>query len=91
MRGETDSESGAAKFLVKMSQLTVEPEPETPGQNADIDMEVSGTPAPSQNKTVDQKSKRPRKDKEIFNFVTVYYKRGEWGIQVYDTLRESLL
>jgi hypothetical protein len=54
-------------------------------------MEIAGTPAPSQNKTTDQKPKRPRKDKEIFNFVTVYYKRGEWGIQVYDTLRKGLL
>jgi hypothetical protein len=75
----------------KFSKLTVEPELQTPGQNTDIDMEVSGTPVPSQNKTADQKPKRPKKDKEVFTFVTVYYKRGEWGIQVYDTLREGLL
>jgi hypothetical protein len=71
----------------KFSKLTVEPELQTPGQNTDIDMEVSGTPVPSQNKTADQKPKRLRKDKEIFYFVTVYYKRGEWGIQFYGTLR----
>jgi hypothetical protein len=73
------------------SSPAVEPELQTPGQNTDIDMEVSGTPVPSQNKTADQKPKRLRKDKEIFYFVTVYYKRGEWGIQFYGTLREGLL
>ncbi|KIM81444.1 hypothetical protein PILCRDRAFT_787677 [Piloderma croceum F 1598] len=75
----------------RIIKLTVDAEPQTPGQNTDINMEVSGTPGPSQNKTADQKPKRTRKDKEIFNFVTVYYKRGEWGIQVYDTLWEGLL
>lgn len=92
--GEARRNSGVSKFLIqtslanKFSRLTVEPEPQTPGQNTNIDMQVSGTPAPSQNKTADQ---TPRKDKEIFNFVTVYYKRGEWSILVYDTLREGLL
>jgi hypothetical protein len=75
----------------KFSKLTVDPKPPTPGQNADIDMEVSAIPAPSQNKTADQKPKQSKKDEEVFTFVTVYYKHGEWGTEVYDTLREGLL
>ena len=75
----------------KFNKLTIEPEPQTPGQDTDINMEVAGTPAPSQKKTAGQKPKRSKKDKEVFTFVTVYYKRGEWGTQVYDTLREGLL
>ena len=75
----------------KFSELTVDPKPQTSGQNTDIDMEVSGIPATSQNKTADQKPKQMKKDKEVFTFVTVYYKHGEWGTEVYDTLREGLL
>jgi hypothetical protein len=95
MPGETDS--GASEFLIQMSltnkfsKLTVVPEPQTSEQNVDIDMEISGIPDPSQNKTADQKLKKSKKDKEVFTFVTVYYKHGEWGTQVYDTLREGLL
>jgi len=28
---------------------------------------------------------------DVFTFVTVYYKHGEWGTDVFDTLREGLL
>jgi hypothetical protein len=28
---------------------------------------------------------------DIFTFVTVYYKHGEWSNEVFDTLREGLL
>ena len=53
-------------------------------------MEVTGTTALSQKKTAGQKLKRPN-DKEVFTFVTVYYKHGGWSTQVYDTLWEGLL
>jgi len=33
----------------------------------------------------------PAQQKHVFTFVTVYYKHGEWGTDVYDTLREGLL
>ncbi|KIM81443.1 hypothetical protein PILCRDRAFT_8795, partial [Piloderma croceum F 1598] len=75
----------------KFSKLTVGPEPQTSEHNVDIDMKISGIPAPSQNKTADQKPKQSKKDKEVFTFVTVYYKHGEWDTKVYDTLREGLL
>ena len=28
---------------------------------------------------------------DVFTFVTVYYKHGAWGTEVYNTLREGLL
>lgn len=73
------------------------------GENADIDMNTLQIPVSSQNtsappssiqtsaidKAHTRKSKQPRED--VFTFVTVYYKRGEWGTRVYDTLREGLL
>jgi hypothetical protein len=71
----------------KFNKLTIEPEPQ---QNTDIDMEVAGTTA-SQKKTAGQKPKRSKKDKEVFTFVTVYYKHAGWSTEIYDTLREGLL
>ena len=29
--------------------------------------------------------------KDVFTFVTVYYKHGEWDTNVFDTIREGLL
>jgi hypothetical protein len=74
----------------KFNNLIIEPVPQTPGQNTDIEMEVAGTPAPSQKKTEGHKPKQLKKDKEVFTFVTVYYKHGGWSTEVYDTLREGL-
>jgi hypothetical protein len=75
----------------KFNKLTIEAEPQTPGQNTDIDMEVAGTSAPTQKKTAGKKPKQLKKDIEAFTFVTVYYKHGGWSTEVYDTLREGLL
>jgi len=30
-------------------------------------------------------------EQDVFTFVTVYYKHGEWGTDVFDTLRKGLL
>jgi hypothetical protein len=38
-----------------------------------------------------RKAEGPTPAQDVFTFVTVYYKHGEWGSQVYDTLREGLL
>jgi hypothetical protein len=32
----------------------------------------------------------PAQQKHVFTFVTVYYKHGEWGTEVYDTLQAGL-
>jgi len=61
----------------KLKDLTI--------HDADTDMGAS----PS------RKTKGPRttppQQKHVFTFVTVYYKHGEWGTEVYDALREGLL
>jgi hypothetical protein len=33
----------------------------------------------------------PAQQQDVFTFVTVYYKHGEWNNSVFDTLREGLL
>lgn len=30
-------------------------------------------------------------DNDVFTFVTVYYKHGDWGVETFNTLREGLL
>jgi hypothetical protein len=56
-----------------------------PEENADMDTEALDTG----NKTKTQKPKHTKQD--VFTFVTVYYKHGDWGTTVFDTLHEGLL
>ena len=43
-----------------------------------ISMSLKNTPAAQQ-------------QQDVFTFVTVYYKHGEWGTEIYNTLRKGLL
>jgi hypothetical protein len=75
---------------------------QTGGENTDINMNTLQIPDSSQNTSAPpsgiqtsvidkthRKSKQPKKN--VFTFVTVYYKCGVWHTLVYDTLREALL
>jgi hypothetical protein len=72
----------------------------TQGKNADIHTEASEILAPSQTTVppasikpeTDSKHRKPKQSKkDVYTFVTAYYKHGEYGTSVYDTLREGLL
>ncbi|KIM81445.1 hypothetical protein PILCRDRAFT_8798 [Piloderma croceum F 1598] len=57
----------------KFNKLTIEPETQMPEQNTDINMEVAGTPAPSQKKMAGQKPSTEVYDTELLEFVKEYY------------------
>jgi hypothetical protein len=57
----------------KFNKLTIEPETQMPEQNTDINMEVAGTPAPSQKKTAGQKPSTEVYNTELLEFVKEYY------------------
>jgi len=59
----------------KLNDLTI--------HDADINMETS-SPRKAEGPTTPAQQ-------HVFTFVTVYYKHGEWGTRVYDTLQEGLL
>ena len=61
----------------KLKDLTI--------HDADIDMAASPPHMTKRTRTT-----RPQQ-KNVFTFVTVYYKHGAWGTEVYNTLREGLL
>jgi hypothetical protein len=78
----------------KFNELTID-------QNADTDMgepetlplsqNPSAPPASAQTSVVNKMPRKPKRPKDVFTFVTIYYKHGEWDTCVFDTLRDGLL